>query len=165
MSRPKTSEYTILGDALHTPNFHSRLKYAALLRHLIAMFIFILIVGVAFTAGRYSAGTPEVNISRKSHKSMLDYQRSNIGLIVKSIDHTFVYNRTFAEGGQRAARAWRELFPPENGYFTHPEVAPERSTLSVYHTLHCLVRPNSKFLFMYTHIFLEWNSRRLLESP
>ncbi|TVY87753.1 Oxidase, partial [Lachnellula willkommii] len=57
---------------------------------------------------------------------------------VRSVRYTFEYNRTFAEASDSADRAWKDLFPLQNGYFTYPEIAPERSTLSVYHQLHCL---------------------------
>jgi len=63
--------------------------------------------------------------------------------LVNSIDSIFIYNRTFAEGTVQTAHAWKELFPPENGFFSHPEIAPKRSTLAVYHVLHCLVSPLS----------------------
>ncbi len=47
--------------------------------------------------------------------------------------------RTFAEHSDATESAWHALFPKQMGYFTHPIIAPQRSTLSVYHYLHCLV--------------------------
>ena len=58
---------------------------------------------------------------------------------VRTLSHTFRYNRTFAESSKLADEAWDELLPAQNGYFSHPTIAPQRSTLSVYHELHCLV--------------------------
>ncbi len=52
----------------------------------------------------------------------------------------FTYNRTFAENSVASEEAWEALFPKQKGYFTHPTLAPERSTFSVFHYLHCLVK-------------------------
>lgn len=60
--------------------------------------------------------------------------------IVESGQYTFVYNRTFAESSPESDGAWDTLFPQQAGYFTHPTIAPHRSTFSVFHLLHCLVR-------------------------
>ena len=64
---------------------------------------------------------------------------SQYQLVVKTSPHVFIYNRTFAEKSDAADNAWSVLFPRQAGYFTHPTVAPNRSTFSVYHYLHCLV--------------------------
>ncbi|KAK2607952.1 hypothetical protein N8I77_006591 [Diaporthe amygdali] len=58
--------------------------------------------------------------------------------IVESGQYTFVYNRTFAESSPKSDGAWDTLFPQQAGYFTHPTIAPHRSTFSVFHLLHCL---------------------------
>ncbi|KAK0702002.1 hypothetical protein B0T26DRAFT_660122 [Lasiosphaeria miniovina] len=58
--------------------------------------------------------------------------------IVETAPHVFVYNRTFAEKSAAADAAWSELFPRQAGYFSHPSLAPQRSTFSVFHYLHCL---------------------------
>lgn len=34
---------------------------------------------------------------------------------------------------------WDSMFPSST-FFPHPDIAPERGTLSVFHQLHCLVR-------------------------
>lgn len=51
----------------------------------------------------------------------------------------FSYNRTFGEDSPASDTAWTQLIPRQGGYFSHPVIAPERSTFSVYHYLHCLV--------------------------
>jgi len=52
---------------------------------------------------------------------------------------TFTYNRTFAEvPSNKTNEAWASLFPPGGGFFSTPEMASQRSTLSVFHQLHCL---------------------------
>ncbi|KAF2019172.1 hypothetical protein BU24DRAFT_114526 [Aaosphaeria arxii CBS 175.79] len=35
-------------------------------------------------------------------------------------------------------KAWLDLFPMQGGFFRHPKIAPERSTFSTFHQLHCL---------------------------
>lgn len=35
---------------------------------------------------------------------------------------------------------WDSMFPTTGTFFPHPDIAPERGTLSVFHQLHCLVR-------------------------
>lgn len=35
--------------------------------------------------------------------------------------------------------AWETLFPARGGFFKHPQLAPDRSGLAVFHQLHCLV--------------------------
>jgi hypothetical protein len=53
---------------------------------------------------------------------------------------TFQYNRSFTERPSNLTdAAWHSLFPRQGGYFRHPEVAPSRSALAVFHQLHCLV--------------------------
>lgn len=59
---------------------------------------------------------------------------------VPSVSYVFRYNRTFGERPSlQSDRAWRNLFPEQNGFFKHPTIAPERSAFSVFHQLHCLV--------------------------
>lgn len=53
----------------------------------------------------------------------------------------FEYNRTFGEATSNASRAaWEALFPAHGRFFKHPNLAPKRSALSVFHQLHCLVK-------------------------
>ncbi|GAP92596.2 hypothetical protein SAMD00023353_9200060 [Rosellinia necatrix] len=75
---------------------------------------------IAFILGRYTA-TIKGNI-----------------LSLPESSHIFVYNRSFAEGSAEADDLWEGLFPQQHGFFTHPTIAPQRSTFSVYHYLHCL---------------------------
>jgi len=143
MSRPKTSEYTLLGDTVPPQSLHSCLKHPAPLKYLINALCFLLVAGVSFSIGRHTAPARnfELEIPRTPSKSTFVFSKANDS-IVASEDRTFIYNRTFAEGTVRSAKAWNSLFPAENGYFTHPSIAPERSTLSIYHNLHCLVGPS-----------------------
>ena len=54
--------------------------------------------------------------------------------------HLFQYNETFGDApSEMTDLAWAELFPSQGGLFKNPELAPERSALSVFHQLHCLV--------------------------
>jgi hypothetical protein len=59
---------------------------------------------------------------------------------VETINKTFSYNRTFAEvPSHETDEAWESLFPPHGGFFNVTELGSQRSTLSVFHQLHCLV--------------------------
>lgn len=52
---------------------------------------------------------------------------------------TFILNSTFgAQPSPETDAAWAALFPIQGGFFKHPEIAPERSAFSVFHTLHCV---------------------------
>lgn len=64
-------------------------------------------------------------------------------LIVDTVTNNFRYSRIFAEiPSNQTDEAWKHLFPPHGGFFTHPAAPHQRSTLSVFHQLHCLVRLN-----------------------
>jgi hypothetical protein len=53
----------------------------------------------------------------------------------------FKYERIYGEAPSTITDArWEALFPRQGGFFKHPNIAPERSALSVFHQLHCLVR-------------------------
>lgn len=57
----------------------------------------------------------------------------------------FHYNKTFGVAPSNdSEQAWSALFPAHGGFFQHPSIAPERSAFSVFHQLHCLVRPPSE---------------------
>ncbi|KAL9052843.1 MAG: hypothetical protein Q9162_005142 [Coniocarpon cinnabarinum] len=52
---------------------------------------------------------------------------------------TFVYQRVFGERPSDASdQVWQDMFPEQGGFFRHPNLAPKRSALSVFHQLHCL---------------------------
>ena len=54
---------------------------------------------------------------------------------------TFKYNGIYGEQPSEITdQAWENLFPEQGGFFKHPDLAPMRSALSVFHQLHCLVR-------------------------
>lgn len=58
---------------------------------------------------------------------------------VRQIPILFSYNRTFGSAPSPTTdTAWDELFPPQGGFFRHPELAPWRSAFSAFHLLHCL---------------------------
>jgi hypothetical protein len=167
MSRPKTSEYTSLGGALPPPSLYLRLKHPAISKYFIHVLCLLLFAGVSFSIGRYTAPDrgvePDIPRTPKTI-SFLISKANQMRVIVASEVRVFRYNRTFAEDTQRSAKAWKSLFPAQNGYFTHPSIAPERSTLSVYHNLHCLVLSTNPFVSCFL-ISIEWNTRGLLESP
>ncbi|KAK3390363.1 hypothetical protein B0H63DRAFT_519590 [Podospora didyma] len=94
---------------------------------LLVLFGGLFVTCLSFALGRVSAGH---DIS----SSIFNIP----GLSLKTSPHVFIYNRTFAEKSDAADAAWSVLFPRQAGYFTHPTVAPHRSTFSVYHYLHCL---------------------------
>jgi hypothetical protein len=60
-------------------------------------------------------------------------------MIVSSFSKVFAFDRTFGEVSEEANEVWEEMFPPHGGFFNHPTIAPQRSTFSVFHQLHCLV--------------------------
>ncbi|KAF2439687.1 hypothetical protein P171DRAFT_368535 [Karstenula rhodostoma CBS 690.94] len=59
---------------------------------------------------------------------------------VASVYRTFTYNRTYSEAPSKATTdpAWAALFPLGGTFFTHPKIARNVSTFSVYHQLHCI---------------------------
>ncbi|KAH8676551.1 hypothetical protein BGZ60DRAFT_259733 [Tricladium varicosporioides] len=60
-------------------------------------------------------------------------------LKISSEQSVFRYNRTFGERpSNKTNQAWNGLFPHQGGYFRHPQIAPQRSALAVFHQLHCL---------------------------
>jgi hypothetical protein len=53
---------------------------------------------------------------------------------------SFVYDRDFSYPPSNLTNAaWQTLFPARGGFFTHAPSITQRSTLSVFHQLHCLV--------------------------
>jgi hypothetical protein len=60
-------------------------------------------------------------------------------VLVRSNERVFRFDATFVNGTSLDAdRAWLDLFPLQGGFFKHPQFAPNRSTFSVFHQLHCL---------------------------
>ena len=58
---------------------------------------------------------------------------------VNTISQTFHYDSNY--GGRPSNEtnaAWDSIFPAQGGFFKHPELAPQRSALAVFHQLHCL---------------------------
>lgn len=68
----------------------------------------------------------------------------NDSVKVSTISTVLSYDGTFGEVSSDADRAWEDLFPRHGGFFNHPTIAPERSTFSVFHQLHCLVRTHAE---------------------
>ncbi|CAG8953115.1 hypothetical protein HYFRA_00003312 [Hymenoscyphus fraxineus] len=127
MTRPKPIVYTFLGD---TVPFSQSLKgHMFSLANFILALCFIFVAGISFFIGQTGVRPKVDNCAAKGPE---------LNIPLRSVSYTFAYNRTFVGSSERTDQAWKELFPPQNGYFTHPEIAPERSTLSVYHQLHCL---------------------------
>lgn len=108
-----------------------------------------LVAVVGFFAGRYSRPTHQsvINCKFQPPKPVFEtFTDDSPKSSVENLSHIFRYNHTFAENSQRADQAWKDVLPPQNGYFSHPKIAPQRSTLSVYHQLHCLVCTTCLFL-------------------
>lgn len=108
-------------------------------------------------------------------KGFLGLQKYNPDFyVVPTISQTFHYNRTFAEiPSDTSNKAWESLFPPHGGFFDISGVSSQRSTLSIFHQLHCLV--SFQFLHRTFHplhysslcqltLYLGWNTSQLLES-
>ncbi|MCJ1409837.1 hypothetical protein MMC19_003920 [Ptychographa xylographoides] len=99
-----------------------------------------LVAGLTLLVLALSFGTASLGFYAGS-QATLSKHKSNIEL--DTVPQTFVFNRTFADPPSQATEeAWNEMFPQHGGYFSHPTIAPERSTLSVFHQLHCVVRPS-----------------------
>ncbi|ATZ57876.1 hypothetical protein BCIN_15g03970 [Botrytis cinerea B05.10] len=95
---------------------------------------------------------------------------SNSRIHLPTISQTFHYNRTFAEiPSDTSNKAWESLFPPHGGFFDISGVSSQRSTLSIFHQLHCLdgIRHNywNLYLAMHSNISYNENSMREMSSP
>ncbi|KAM3064785.1 hypothetical protein ACMFMG_008734 [Clarireedia jacksonii] len=71
---------------------------------------------------------------------LCDESMSTIPLSIRP--HSLVYQRPFADDpALRQTDIWDTIFPNNGtvgGYFSHPTIAPKRSTFSAFHQLHCL---------------------------
>jgi len=66
-------------------------------------------------------------------------RNSGIRPALASQRQTFVLDETFgSRPSPETNAAWKSLFPKQGGFFKHPDIAPERSAFSVFHTLHCV---------------------------
>lgn len=122
---PQTTRYSIIDqDGSRRPSSPYRSAVRAIL--LTCTFALTLCIGVFI--GRWSS-TPTSLIP------------------VSSVTAKFVYDRDFSYPPSNSTNAaWQTLFPARGGFFTHAPEIPERSTLSVFHQLHCLVSRYLKFL-------------------
>ncbi|KAF2707642.1 hypothetical protein K504DRAFT_383505, partial [Pleomassaria siparia CBS 279.74] len=60
-------------------------------------------------------------------------------LLVPTIQKKFVYDRNFSYPPSNSTDdLWNTLFPQNGGFFSHVPNIPTRSTVSVFHQLHCL---------------------------
>lgn len=68
-------------------------------------------------------------------------------MIVPTIRKTLQPDTSFmVQPNKTDDHTWDPMFPSST-FFPHPDIAPERGTLSVFHQLHCLVR-----LHTHTHL-------------
>lgn len=111
------------------------------IRSILSVLLVFFAAASCFLAGRYSR-TLELDekISRESqlqnHAPLDAYQFS-----VRTNPVTFKYDRMYGERPSNSTdQAWGDLFPEQGGFFKHPDLAPKRSALAVFHQLHCLVR-------------------------
>lgn len=86
----------------------------------------MLIVSATFFAGRHS-----VYVSRFGNYHIID---------AGSALRVYQYNSTYSSPpSSDSNEAWAALFPEGQGWFQHPDLAPDGAVLAVYHQLHCLV--------------------------
>ncbi|MCJ1481037.1 hypothetical protein MMC06_001193 [Schaereria dolodes] len=56
-----------------------------------------------------------------------------------SVNHTFKYQRKFADAPTNATeKTWEVMFPRGRGFIQNPNVSPNMMGVAVYHQLHCL---------------------------
>ncbi|KAK0511063.1 hypothetical protein JMJ35_006615 [Cladonia borealis] len=88
------------------------------------------VVGMtSFAAGRYSVHKKFAN-----ELSLVPYPFS----AEPSHKIALEFNKTFTESSAQADRAWKDVMPPEGGFFDYPSPGEGRATFSVYHQMHCL---------------------------
>lgn len=85
--------------------------------------------------------------------------------VVRTVSSMFKYERVYGEKPSNITnQAWKQLFPDQGGFFKHPDLAPRRSALSVFHQLHCLVNPEFALNKSSSLTITEWYSGRILDS-
>ena len=85
-----------------------------------------------FAIGRYSVHR---NLAREPSLASSPFNRETSEAIILK------FNETFTESTAQTAQAWKEVMPPADGFFNYPATGEGKATFSVYHQLHCLVRP------------------------
>ena len=86
----------------------------------------------SFAVGRYSV---HGNLAREPSLASGPFDGETSEAIVLK------FNKTFTESSAQTAQAWKEVMPREGGFFDYPATGEGRATFSVYHQLHCLIRP------------------------
>ncbi|CAI6333160.1 unnamed protein product [Periconia digitata] len=98
------------------------------LRNVVLSLVYIALLVVAFFVGQ---------------KTALPLQRPPIApdlpIPVGTATRMFNFNRTFSQAPSNATdEAWKSIFPRDGVFFKLPPTIPDRSTISVFHQLHCL---------------------------
>jgi hypothetical protein len=122
---PQRTRYSLIDrDGSQRPSSPYRSEVRAIL--LTCTFAFTLCIGVF--VGRWSSKPTSL-------------------IPASSITTKFVYDRDFSYPPSNSTNAaWQNLFPARGGFFTHAPEIPQRSTLSVFHQLHCLVSNHLHFV-------------------
>ncbi|KAF2873317.1 hypothetical protein BDV95DRAFT_566708 [Massariosphaeria phaeospora] len=137
------------------PVMSTRLKKTS---HLGSAFLYISIVFAVLLGFLVGFG-----VARYRPARMVDFDMLNaVPRVPLSYSaRTFVHDERFAalppKNGE-AEKVWDSLLPKGLGYVKHPKFAPEDSTVSVFHQLHCLV------IYSPPHIlfqFEQWDTRIL----
>ena len=105
------------------------------------VFTLVSFVGtISFYLGRASVNYPSQ--SRGRHCQCLLRSETHMLLLILEVrlaSKEFVYERLYGSRSSPAVdQAWLHLFPSYGGFFEHPTIAPERSTFSAFHQLHCV---------------------------
>lgn len=151
--------------------YSDRSTPAARQRHYISLakwiITYIFTFLIAFTIGKWSNIRPSSLSGRSSwfrHRNGRLYNSR----VVPMVSQTFKYNRSFSyPPSNHTDAAWETLYPKFGTFFTHTPEAPYRSTLSVFHQLHCLVSPISFYQVeakQSPNANLGWYSARVLAS-
>ncbi|KAF7945539.1 hypothetical protein EAE96_010306 [Botrytis aclada] len=127
MASPKFHGYDLVNgqetEKFISTRHASKIKKAGLVLLIICSIIFVWSLGYATGTGAFIK-----TFSESTNKFEVEWG-----------PHTFKYNRSFSEApSPHTDRAWREIFPAKGGFFVHPVIAPQRSTFSVFHQLHCV---------------------------
>lgn len=142
MSKSKKSKFAPMSSQEDEYKASSPRK-SSVLHKLLLSLIVVLSASICFFSGRYSASmitTSTVACTHTVSVGLLVRLVLTERLAVSTYPKLFLYNRTFGEPpSQHVNEAWKDLFPRQGGFFKHPQLAPQRSALSVFHQLHCLV--------------------------
>ncbi|PQE21335.1 Tat pathway signal sequence protein [Rutstroemia sp. NJR-2017a WRK4] len=135
----KKTQYTALDSQSEHSNDETQLEGSPhRVRYILPFLRYILLVAMIVSCSVLSF---HVGSQRTALRHPLcDESMSTIPLSIRP--HTLTYQRPFADDpALRPTDIWDTIFPNNGtvgGYFSHPTIAPQRSTFSAFHQLHCL---------------------------